>query len=402
MIILANSMWQLKTTKNTHMKKLIVVLLLANSIFAFAQEKKINFTKELDYQFMSNKRTENNSTKIKIYAGSNGTFLSKISVSGFSLYFYTDALGTSSVSLEMGNRLESNNLRSLFGFGDYYKDDEEVTFKIKNLGTKETILGVSCTQYLLKFDGEENGLKISVDEKYPYNNFAILKGFLQQFSKKSMENKENFKGLIMKVAPENSNENDNEYVIVTSIKDFKDFVFFDHEKAISDQQRIQDSMRIAYQEEKEKYEAYQDSLSAEAPYYPEDAIDSIQIGNDDYDEEDDYYFPYVSEYKNEKSDNGGLAIHIISNKRLWTILPNHCQTFEKDVPDFDNKELKKHLKNYVGQMCDMYLSQQRDNFVAIKETLDQIRREVLYFNNIQKKLSESDKKKLNDYLNSLD
>ncbi len=53
-------------------------------------------------------------------------------------------------------------------------------------------------------------------------------------------------------------------------------------------------------------------------------------------------------------------------------------------------------------MCDMYLSQFEPHSVGIKSTLDEIRREILYLNEIQGKLEADDQKKLNNYLNNLD
>ncbi|WP_157837474.1 hypothetical protein [Chryseobacterium sp. P1-3] len=50
----------------------------------------------------------------------------------------------------------------------------------------------------------------------------------------------------------------------------------------------------------------------------------------------------------------------------------------------------------------MYLTQSNYHTVGIKITLDEIRREVLYLNEIHEKLDASDKKKLNNYLKNLD
>ncbi|MDR2205326.1 MAG: hypothetical protein LBE36_04130 [Flavobacteriaceae bacterium] len=114
------------------------------------------------------------------------------------------------------------------------------------------------------------------------------------------------------------------------------------------------------------------------------------------------YNEYVSEYKNDPNGEGSLAIDNMLSSDLWKIIPEHCRNIDDNLPEFQNKELKKHLKNYVGQMCDMYLTQSDENNVAIKNTLDEIRREVLYLNENQDKLNESDKKKLKEYLDGLD
>jgi hypothetical protein len=72
------------------------------------------------------------------------------------------------------------------------------------------------------------------------------------------------------------------------------------------------------------------------------------------------------------------------------------------MPKFEMKDLDYHVKNYVGQMCDMYLTQSYAHSVAIKITLDEIRREALYLLHIREKLSDKDRKKLDKYLDGLD
>jgi hypothetical protein len=386
------------------MKKLILIYSLTSFTLGFAQEKKTPFTKELDYQFVSSKKnTIDKLLEMKMYAGNNAEFLSKVSISGFPVYFYTDELGTSMVSLEMGNRLIGYDLSPFLGYGgfygytDNYSENEKNNFEVEKLDIKENILGISCTQHLFQF-GKKDRFKACVDEKSPYNNFSVLQGLSQQFIKKSMGNKVNLKGLILKIAPEDSY--DSEYVILTSMKDSKDFVLFDHKKAMTDQQKKQDSIMLAYKKLEEEYKA--ESLYPEDSVAIDSAITAPSVANDDYDS-DYYYGPnYISKYKDPPNESGGLAIDNMYDQKLWKILPNHCQNFEKDFPEFSNSELKNHLKNYVGQMCDMYLTQSSSNYVAIKITLDEIRREVLFLNNVQGKLNKSDKKKLSDYLNSLD
>ncbi|MDR2205325.1 MAG: hypothetical protein LBE36_04125 [Flavobacteriaceae bacterium] len=228
------------------MKKSLLICTLGSFIFGFAQEKKIAFTKELNYEMLSNNKRNYpdtfSETTMKMYAGNNGEFFSMMNLNYFPMSFYTDALGTSAVTLEMGNRLaSSDNIGLLYR---YYYGEDETNIEPENLGTKETILGISCNNYLLELKRGDN-FKICVDEKSTYNNVPVLGGIIKQFYGKTNIGS-SLKGLILRAAPENSY--DNEYIVLTSIKDSKDFVFFNHSKAMTDRQRKLDSLALAYQE----------------------------------------------------------------------------------------------------------------------------------------------------------
>ena len=97
-----------------------------------------------------------------------------------------------------------------------------------------------------------------------------------------------------------------------------------------------------------------------------------------------------------------MAITNLSDDELWKSLPKHCRNIENNLPKLDDKKFKKHLYNYVGQMCDMYLTQRNNSAVDVKITLDEIRREVLYINENKGKLNKSDQKKVDQYLENLD
>jgi hypothetical protein len=189
------------------------------------------------------------------------------------------------------------------------------------------------------------------------------------------------------------------------MKDSESFVYFDHKKAMMDQQRQMDSLTLAYKKQEEEY-AKADSAAVLIDSAAAVALDSVAVAeapNGTMSDEYSYYIPdYVSEYKKGSTEDSSLAMTNIPNQKLWKGLPKHCKNFEKDLPSFNNKDLKSHLKNYVGQVCDMYLTQSEGHNVGIKITLDEIRREVLYLNEIQEKLDQSDKKKLNTYLKNLD
>ncbi|MBB4807815.1 hypothetical protein HNP38_003131 [Chryseobacterium defluvii] len=374
---------------------------MTSCIFGAAQEKKISFAKELNYQMTDKNKPL---STLKMYASPNSEFLTKLNLREFPMYYYTDGLGTSVVSLEMNNRI-SGSLNNLMYFGfDYgYEDKEEFTLETEKLNTKETVLGIPCSHYLISYrskTGEKkknDDLKLCIDDKSPFNNFSVLTGLLNQYMGKSRLKSFGMNGLILKAGP--GKTYDKEHFILTSVKDSKDFVYFDHKKAMTDQQRKMDSLMLVYKNYEDEYTQMDSAAVVDS------AAMAVKDAMADYmnDIDNNYYIPeYTSEYKKAKDEEGSLAISNIPDEKLWKGLPSHCKNFEKDLPEFKNKELKKHLGNYVGQMCDMYLTQAETHNVGIKITLDEIRREVLYLNTIHDKLDESDQKKLNNYLKNLD
>ncbi|WP_419868581.1 hypothetical protein [Chryseobacterium sp. CT-SW4] len=371
------------------MKKFILIYFLTHFIMGISQEKKITFSQELTY-LVKNKSEESRPFTLKVYASDKNEFLTKINLKEFPFnYYFTDALGTSTVSFEMNNRLTGSSFPfSRYGYGNYSDPPEPLVLDSKKLNTQETILGTPCSHYLIyeKSDKSDNNpLQVCIDDrKTSVNNVSILTGILGQFMKTRIKNS-GMKGLILKAGPKETY--DKEYIVLSSKKDSESFVYFDHVKAMTEYQRKQDSIMLAYK----NLETADDDDTV--------AIDSATADDDMY----DFTIPtYISEYKKGPQEDGNLAIRSISSEAIWKGLPQHCKNFEKSIPEFTNKELKSHVKNYVGQMCDMYLTQAGYHTVAIKTTLDEIRREVLYFNNIKEKLDQSDQKKLNNYLNNLD
>ncbi|WP_261513076.1 hypothetical protein [Chryseobacterium paludis] len=387
------------------MKKFILICLLTSFILGIAQEKKISFAKEFNYQMIDKKAPM---LSLKMFASNNNEFLTKLNIKDVPMYYYTDALGTTSVSLEMNSRLSGSGLGALMylGYSNYgYGEKEEYTLEAKKLGTKETILGTSCSHYLINYrskDGtkkENEDLKLCIDDQSSINNMSVFSGLLNQYLPGIKMKNSGLSGLILKAGPEKTY--DKEYFVLASIKDSKDQVFFDHKKAMTDQQRKQDSIMIAYKKQEEEY-AKNDSAYAVTDSTAVIA-DSATAAIDPYSDQAYYYIPdYTSDYKKNQDEDGSLAITNIPSETLWKGLPSHCKNFEKDLPSFDFKELKGHVRNYVGQVCDMYLTQSSGHNVGIKLTLDEIRREVLYLNTIQETLNQSDKKKLNNYLKNLD
>lgn len=120
---------------------------------------------------------------------------------------------------------------------------------------------------------------------------------------------------------------------------------------------------------------------------------------------DVYVSDYSSEYKNVTPDTSNFAIESLmqdSNSNYWKGMPTYCKKIDSVIPDFKDVDLKKHAKNYAGQICDMYMGEFDGTSVWYKGTLDAIRAEQLYFNNNKDKFSKKDKELLDEFLNSLD
>ncbi len=390
------------------MNKTLTAFLLICFSLGFAQEKKITFNKKLQYQFVEKRKT----TDFVMYSSKNNETLTQIDNKGFPMTFYADKLGLSNVNFAMNNRLtDASFMGSYFGYNDPYEPKKETSVTFEKLSTKENIAGISCHNYILNFKRndeekvrDDDKIKACIDDKNEINNVPVLFKMLDQFSRSKTKNTD-LKGLILKIGPKDSY--DKEYAILKSNKDVQDFVYFDHPKSMMNQQRKTDSLLADYQRQEAEYEKYPiDSVTVadaiDETYYP---ADSTYVGVPPPPSADfNYgYLPeYESIYKQADYDEPNLAITGISQEDVWKSLPKHCRKIEENLPKLDDKEFKKHLKNYVGQMCDMYFTQSEYHSVGIKITLDEIRREVLYINENKEKLKSSDKKKVDQYLENLD
>lgn len=361
------------------------------SFWTFGQEKKINFTKELTYKVESKDKTIPFS-KVKTLSSAKGEMLTMLDLNGVPVMFYQDNLGMSPVAFDFNNQLKESWFSSYFSGMDFTKN-QDFKFKTEKLKTSETILGYKCQHYLIDFnanlqedsnDKEDRRIKICLDEKNDINNFPTLVKIIDQFSA-TKTNGNNLKGLILKAG--NVKEYDDEALVLQQIVPTESYVHYDHQSALMRQQRKTDSLMVVYRQLQDDY-AVSDSamVVADSAY----AINTDWIPN------------YQSTYRKESQASQGLAIDNPRNAQIFSKIPAYCKDLKKNFPTFDNKELGKHLYNYVGQVCDMYLTQFEDNSVAEKITMDEIRREVLYLLEIKEKLNQSDQKKLDHYLKNLD
>ena len=383
------------------MKKHYMFFAIFLLVFTFGQEKKIEFTKELNYTSYSTNIGNKPSPTFKLLSSNKGEFLTSLEMNYLPIHLFSNEIGIIPVKLGFNNILTSSMFVNYFFFGSIYnksdKKPSEVT--VKNLNSKETILGISCNNYLLsypygnpEYDPSDEiateKIKICIDEKNAINNVPVVSSIINELSNAKLSNS-NLKGLVLKVGPGESKTDD--YIIIKSIKDTQNYAFFDQRKAMMQQQRTADSLLV----ERIKYESEFNS--------EHEMADSMQVAIMDsaYIDEGLSVEKYVSTYK-KKPEEGSYAIDNLPNKRMWEMLPTHCTDLNKNLPILEDKNFATHLKNLTGQLCDLYLTQSESHNVAIKITIDEIRREFLFINAEKEKLNKSDQKKVNQYLEKLD
>lgn len=129
---------------------------------------------------------------------------------------------------------------------------------------------------------------------------------------------------------------------------------------------------------------------------PTDVWDSVEEVEVDYG-----YRNYSSDYKLIQIDNVSLAAENQLDNSVQNYMPDYCFELKQNVPNFKNENLKKHVYNLVGQICDLYLYQNGGS-VDYFGTIDSMRKSLLEIENMRGELSKNDTKLLNEYLNSLD
>jgi len=343
------------------------------------------FTKELKYSVVDSKN-KNKTIDIDVFGNTSNELLVNVKVDQFPLNVFVDNLGVSPVSFSMNSQLENSFYSPYFSQIAYgaSPDGKSKDIEVKKIDGTETILGMPCQYYLLNFKeaNKDESLKVCINEGYPINTFGALNGVIKVFTRSNYSN--GLKGLVLK-AGVNDDKFDTEHFVLKSIKDSEAYVYFDHKQSMMKHQRRMDSLMLEQQRWNEEY-----------------ANDSMSVFSDSAYAYDKYIPVYISNYKKENKEMATLSIDNPSSKDLLIGAPKYCTNIQNGLPTFENKTLSKHLYNYVGQVCDMYLTQSEAETVDEKGTMDEIRREVNYLLNIRDELSKSDKKKLDKYLDQLD
>lgn len=393
------------------MNKFLLIVCLFLFGFSFSQEKKIEFSKELRYESVSSKKDFRGMLPaFKILGNNKGEFLTTVNITSYPINLFSGILGMTPVNVGLDNKLTySTFINTFMGIDGSNKKDGKIV--IQNLKTKETILGNSCNNYLFTIsnkssqyndenDSTDGAVKVCIDEKNALNNVPVFIGIFNQMQNGKFPSPD-VKGLILKISIDKSDPNS--FIQLTSTKDKNNFVYFDHKMALKQEKSAIDSL-IALRKEYEReypaeYAADSTMVVADSAAVMVDSVATDYAGN--YDDAESAILPYESVYKKRESEPS-YAVKNMRNKDLFGGIPKHCLNFDKDIPVLDNKKYRSHLSNYVGQMCDLYLGSIENSSVDFKGTVDEVRREILYFNKEENNLNKSDKKKVKNYLENLD
>lgn len=119
----------------------------------------------------------------------------------------------------------------------------------------------------------------------------------------------------------------------------------------------------------------------------------------------DAYYSFYTEYQpvyNQIDINEvSLAYDLLDSNSLKVNAPKYCDDLKNNIPDFQNKDLKLHLHNLAGQICDLYLYN-NGGYVGYFETINSMRKSFLEIEKMRSSLSKKDQKVLLEYLKTLD
>lgn len=160
------------------------------------------------------------------------------------------------------------------------------------------------------------------------------------------------------------------------------------------------------------FKAQNEKIKAFVPNQPVDytvteaaAIDEVYAVTDTaaYAEAYDYYTKYQSNYNDIKIDKISLAydIDVEDRTEVKAYAPNYCDNLKNSIPNFQNTDLKKHVHNLTGQICDLYLYNNGGN-VDYFGTIDSMRKSYLEIEKLRSSLSQKDQKLLLEFIKILD
>ncbi len=122
-----------------------------------------------------------------------------------------------------------------------------------------------------------------------------------------------------------------------------------------------------------------------------------------YAEPYDYYTKYQSDYKNINIGEISLAydIDVEDNEQVKQYAPDYCDNLNSKIPNFQSADLKKHVHNLTGQICDLYLYNNGGN-VDYFGTINSMRKSYLEIEKLRSSLSQKDQKLLLEFIKILD
>lgn len=315
-------------------------------VMFFSQVEKVNFTKKARFYF-----EDQSSEEMTLYYSKEGVLVDAN---------YQKIFLKSGKIIPVKIDLDKNlSISSRYDVGN----DIPKIASFKKTNKTDAIWSNKCTYYDVKFeDNSEADMQMCIVQDPSFDLLKLL----------PMDDKERVAGYPLIVKKYNYN-----IFVMKSLENYSNSVQGDFNDMLS-----------ILEKNKSEYDGCYDDV----------AVDSVAAYGD-YPEG----IEYTSTYKEEGNIGNALAIDYISeNSNLWNSIPAYCSDLEGVVLAFSNKKLRKHAKNYAGQICDMYLSFTDNGGVAEKETLDAIRFESDYFIKNYHKLSKKDQKILDEFLEQLD
>ncbi len=331
------------------MKKIILLWTIFLPALIFAQTEKITFTKKFTYSTL---RGYPLPTEADLYFSKKGMF---VNLSGNKILLKSGIVANVDVDLD--------NNAIFLPLTIIPQTDSMFTYKFEKLNEKGQYSGYTCNYYKLlkknRNNSENDNLKMCVVED---NSLDVLSYI------------NNNKKDIVRGFPVSIVEDIDTLLVLKSITPCSNYISIDFNGELAKLKKLQGKFKTP---------AIVDSTIVA------DTIVAVST--------------YQSEYKKAGGDQNESNLAIDNLKKTdsyWQGIPQFCTDLEKKIPEFKDKKLKDHVKNYAGQLCDMYLSFVDEYSVDKKGTMDQIRYEENYFRNT--KFNKDDQKLLNEFLNNLD
>lgn len=157
-----------------------------------------------------------------------------------------------------------------------------------------------------------------------------------------------------------------------------------------------------FKDQNEKIKQYVPNTEVATDYAETDMVEEV-VPDAAYIEDYDYYTKYQSDYKDINIDQISLAYDIDTenNEQVKQYAPNYCDNLKNRIPNFQNNELKKHVHNLTGQICDLYLYNNGGS-VDYFGTINSMRKSLLEIEKLRSSLSQKDQKLLLEFIKILD
>lgn len=362
--------------------KNLTLLLLLSFVAVFGQDK-ITFTHQVDYVLVEKSSYSEKVDSIFInayYNDKNDVLMTNID---FGKYFLSTGLIYDGNIYETQARFNQIKLTKPNYYSNIKSMNNFIT-NIQRIDKTDKINGKKCTYYAAKIKGDSVEFCMAKNNKI--NSFAAFNNELSD------------KGLLLKIniAKENFD------FIYLDKKDINLTVDFNVKKEVANYRKTIEILKKEQEEYLESTEevaveeATDDETVAPPPVEIAKAEQMPSVGVKNYVEE------YETYDKQKTLTENDLAInHLTKDDMYWKAVPTYCQKLDTVLPNLNNETYQQELKNYAGQVCDLYLSKSY-NMVDFKGTLDEVRRSVLYMQTHFNTLKKSDQKKVIKFLDTLD